>query len=135
MGVARTAPGADSSYRRPVGAFFVSETTYAYLKAGLEEALADLAALADEHGSAEVATAARELSKKLAEERFNAVVVGEFKRGKTTFVNALLGAEAHPAAVIPLTSIVTAVTWGEALRAEVRFLDGRRSRRRSSRGT
>lgn len=103
----------------------MSERTYAELKADLGEALADLAAISDERDSSEVAGAARELGKKLAEERFNAVVVGEFNRGKTTFVNALLGAEALPAAAIPLTSIVTAVTWGEAPRAEVRYRDGR----------
>lgn len=40
-----------------------------------------------------MARAARALDEKLAEERFNVVVVGEVKRGKTTFVNALLGAE------------------------------------------
>lgn len=74
----------------------MSERTYAELKADLGEALADLAAIADERDSSEVAGAARELGKKLAEERFNAVVVGEFKRGKTTFVNALLGRRRSP---------------------------------------
>lgn len=101
------------------------ERTYAELKADLQEVLADLAAIADERDSSEVARVASDLYKKVAEERFNAVVVGEFKRGKTTFVNALLGAEALPAAVIPLTSIVTAVAWGEVSRAEVRYRDGR----------
>ncbi len=57
--------------------------------------------------------------------RFTVVVVGEFKRGKTTFVNALLGANILPTAVVPLTSVVTLVQWGPSARAEVRFLDGR----------
>jgi len=45
-------------------------------------------AVAEERDSPAVAEAARDLAKKLAEERCNAVVVGEFNRGKTTFVNA-----------------------------------------------
>ncbi len=103
----------------------MGRATYADLKGDLEEALGALGDLAEERDSRAVADGARSLRKKLAEERFNAVVVGEFKRGKTTLVNALLGEEVLPAGVVPLTSVVTAVTWGEEPRAEVRYLDGR----------
>jgi hypothetical protein len=88
--------------------------------------LGDLADLADERESPAVGEAARALDKKLVENRFNLVVLGEFKRGKTTFVNALLGAEMLPAAVVPLTSIVTAVTHGEPARARIEYLRGLR---------
>ena len=103
----------------------MGERTYAEGRDQLREALAALADLGDERESPAVTDAARALDKKLVENRFNVVVFGEFKRGKTTFVNALLGADILPAAVVPLTSIVTAVTWGEEIRARVVFLDGR----------
>lgn len=103
----------------------MSDQTFARYKQRVAEALASLARSAEERDGAGTADAVRALEKKLADERFNVVVVGEFKRGKTTFVNALLGAEILPAAVVPLTSIVTAVTWGEEPRAEVLFTDGR----------
>jgi hypothetical protein len=103
----------------------MTEPTYADTRAELEAALRDLAKLGDERFLGSIAEGARSLLKKLAEELFNVVVVGEFKRGKTTFVNAVLGADVLPAAVVPQTSIVTAVTWGEEPRAEVSFLDGR----------
>ncbi len=103
----------------------MSETTYAEIRAELEDALRGLARRAEQRSGSGVAEGADALLKKLAEERFNVVVVGEFKRGKSTFVNALLGAELLPTAVVPLTSIVTAVTLGEEPRAEVSFLDGR----------
>ncbi len=103
----------------------MAEPTYAKTRTDLEDALRDLATLGEERSLLRVAEGARSLLKKLAEELFNVVVVGEFKRGKTTFVNALLGADVLPAAVVPLTSIVTAVTWGEEPRAEVSFLNGR----------
>src|SRR6266542_2592319 len=103
----------------------MAEAGYVETRGQLEDALRALTALADERFGPPIADGTRSLLKKLAEELFNVVVVGEFKRGKTTFVNALLGADVLPAAVIPLTSIVTAVTWGEQPRAEISFLDGR----------
>ncbi len=103
----------------------MGDTTYAEARAALDDALHRLATLAERRSSTEVAAGARHLAGKLAEERFTVVVAGEFKRGKTTFVNALLGAEVLPSAVVPLTSVVTAVTWGAEARAEVVFRDGR----------
>jgi hypothetical protein len=52
------------------------------------------------------------------------VVAGQFKRGKTTFVNALLGANALPTGVLPVTSVPTIIRHGPR-RAIVHFLDGR----------
>ncbi len=91
----------------------------------LEDLLAELAAFGRDRDGDRLPAAIAELETKLRENRFHTVVVGEFKRGKTTFVNALLGAPVLPTAVVPLTSIVTAVTWGPEPRAEIRFADGR----------
>jgi GTP-binding protein EngB required for normal cell division len=53
------------------------------------------------------------------------VVLGQFKRGKSTLINALLGADLLPTAVVPLTSIVTIIQRGPEPCAVVSFLDGR----------
>ncbi len=66
-----------------------------------------------------------ELREKIGTDLFNLVVVGQFKRGKTSVINALLGAEILPVAVVPLTSIATIMTYGETLRLKVYFNDGR----------
>ncbi|MDA8156739.1 MAG: dynamin family protein [Actinomycetota bacterium] len=66
-----------------------------------------------------------ELREKIGMDLFNLVVVGQFKRGKTSVINALLGAEILPVAVVPLTSIATIMTYGEALRLKVYFNNGR----------
>lgn len=58
---------------------------------------------------------------KLNENVFNLVVLGQFKRGKTTFINSLLGAELLPTAVVPLTSIVTVLSYGETVKITVVF--------------
>jgi GTP-binding protein EngB required for normal cell division len=66
-----------------------------------------------------------ELREKIRANAFNLVVVGQFKRGKTSLINALLGVDILPVAVVPLTSIVTIMTYGEALRIKVHFIDSR----------
>ena len=63
---------------------------------------------------------------KLETNSFYLAVLGQFKRGKTTFINALLGEEILPTGILPLTSIITLIRFGITKRAEVVFLDKRR---------
>lgn len=63
------------------------------------------------------------LNKKLVENVVNFVVLGQFKRGKSTFINALLGEKILPTGVIPLTSIITIVKYSDVLTAKVYFND------------
>lgn len=65
------------------------------------------------------------LRAKLAGRIFNLVVAGEFKRGKSSVVNALLGADVLPTGVVPLTSIVTILRHGDTPEGTVTFNDGR----------
>ena len=65
-----------------------------------------------------------EMKEKLAAESFNLVVVGQFKRGKTCLINALLGARILPVSVVPLTSVVTILVYGQTLGAKVYFKNG-----------
>ncbi len=76
-------------------------------------------------GNSRAAESLAEISQKIRENRFYLVVLGEFKRGKTTFINALLGEPLLPTAVVPLTSIVTMMRYGPEERVEVIFEDGR----------
>jgi GTPase SAR1 family protein len=66
-----------------------------------------------------------ELREKIENNVFNLVVLGQFKRGKTSLINSLLGAEILPTAVVPLTSIATILKYGEMLNIKVYFNDGR----------
>lgn len=52
------------------------------------------------------------------------VVVGEFKRGKSTFINALLGEEILPSDVLPTTATINRVVFGSLPSAVIRFKDG-----------
>ena len=63
----------------------------------------------------------RELFARLAEDRFNLVVVGRFSRGKTSLMNAVLGIDRLPTGIRPLTSVITTVTYGTQEKAVIHF--------------
>ncbi len=64
------------------------------------------------------------LQDRLMSGRFHLAVLGQFKRGKSTLLNALLGQEVLPTAVVPLTAIPTLVQYGPEVTLEVYFQDG-----------
>lgn len=66
---------------------------------------------------------ARGLFSRLAEDRFNLVVVGRFNRGKTSLMNAIIGTNRLPIGVIPLTSVINAVSYGTTERVILKFRD------------
>jgi GTPase Era involved in 16S rRNA processing len=53
----------------------------------------------------------RMLHRRLEQERLQLAVLGQFKRGKSTFINALLGDNLLPTGVIPLTAVATFIAW------------------------
>ena len=69
------------------------------------------------------AARAEELFNRLVSGDAAVAVIGQFKRGKSSVSNALLGEEILPVGIVPVTSIVTRVVYGES-GAEVRFLNG-----------
>ncbi|GFN31622.1 dynamin family protein [Paenibacillus xylaniclasticus] len=56
----------------------------------------------------ELSTAA----KRLQDDQFEVMVVGEFSNGKSTFINALLGTEILPTAITPCTALLTRIAYG-----------------------
>jgi small GTP-binding protein len=68
----------------------------------------------------------RELVRKLDEDRFHLVVVGEFNHGKTTFVNALLGEQVLPTGVTPTTATIHHIRWAAKPEATVVSASGER---------
>lgn len=66
-----------------------------------------------------------DLRARLAQQRLQLAVLGQFKRGKSSFVNALLGAPLLPFAVVPLTAIPTFIAWGADPMVRISFGAGR----------
>ena len=83
--------------------------------------LADLERLAREAGAVELAREAAAVAERLREGRFYVACVGQFKRGKSTLINALVGEPVLPAGVVPVTAAVTVVRFGARVAARVRF--------------
>lgn len=59
-------------------------------------------------------------------DKFSVAVVGEFKRGKSTFINALLRAEVLPTDVLPCSATINRVMYGLQKRAIIEYKDGRK---------
>ena len=66
----------------------------------------------------------QKIQNNLQEEKFRLVVLGQFKRGKSTFINALLGEAVLPTDVIPLTAVITEISYAPTVRGTVIFQDG-----------
>ena len=54
-------------------------------------------------------------------------ILGQFKAGKSSFINSLVGKPVLPVGVIPVTTVITRLQYGENEQAIVTFFDGTRS--------
>lgn len=64
-----------------------------------------------------------DIGHKVNNDTFKIQVVGDFKNGKSTFINALLGEDILPAYAVPCTAVINEVKYGEEKRAVLHFLD------------
>ncbi|MEM7716677.1 MAG: dynamin family protein, partial [Cyanobacteria bacterium P01_A01_bin.68] len=61
--------------------------------------------------------------RRLEVDSFSIAIVGEFKRGKSTFINAILGDEILPADVLPTTATLNKVAYGAEPFVKIIFKD------------
>src|SRR3990172_9123787 len=52
-------------------------------------------------------------------------ILGQFKAGKSSFLNSLIGKPLLPVGVIPVTTTITRLQYGKRERATIRYFDGR----------
>ena len=88
------------------------------------ESFLRIAALADELKDEQIKAEAFAASQRIAEGRFYVACVGQFKRGKSTLLNALIGKPLLPSGVTPVTTVPTILRFGERQRARVRLRSG-----------
>lgn len=67
-----------------------------------------------------------EILKRMANDNFNVAIVGEFKRGKSTVINALLGKNILPVDVLPTTATLNKITYNVTPFVTVEYKDGRK---------
>jgi len=71
-----------------------------------------LATFLQKHVGEREAEECRQWLVKLAEDRFTLAVAGQFKRGKSSLMNAIIGRDILPTGILPLTSVITVLKYG-----------------------
>jgi len=85
--------------------------------------LDDIARLARDLGDEGAVEDAIAISERASEGRYFVACVGQFKRGKSTLLNALVGSRVLPVGTLPVTSIPTVVRFGPQTEVRVRVVD------------
>lgn len=105
----------------PMGTFVDYKRVVLSLTADLKR----LRAFAKELALEETAQLIDEVLQRVEKDSFTVAVVGQFKRGKSTFINALLGVSVLPTDVLPCSATLNRISYGLAPRVLLRFKDGR----------
>jgi hypothetical protein len=87
--------------------------------------LADIAAIATSLDLPRVHDEALAVARRASEGQFYVACVGQFKRGKSTLIDALLDDPVLPSGIVPVTAVPTVVRFGEQRTARVRLLGER----------
>lgn len=104
-------------------------TSYLHEMAGaVDEAEEEGRTTSGELGLAAVQGDLGDVAVSLEQGVFRLLVLGDMKRGKSTFLNALLGENLLPRDVNPCTAVLTVLRYGEQTGVTVHFTDGREPR-------
>lgn len=95
----------------------------------LQAALENLAGMAKDLRLDWQAEQASKAIAMLQQEQFHMVVVGEFSRGKSTFVNALLGQLILPTSKSPTTAIISKIIYGDTPEFTLHYKNGQPPKR------
>lgn len=100
---------------------------------GYQEMIADLTGALENTGEimtqlqlSNQSEQAREAADRIKSHVFSVGIMGEFKRGKSTVINALLGEEIAPSDVVPASATLNRITYGLTPKATIVYKDGRR---------
>lgn len=99
-------------------------TNYNEKRARLQSILSSIRVVLSDFELANKAEAVKADIYRLNDEKFNLVVVGEFSRGKSTFVNALLGKRMLPVSKSPTTAVISKIVYGETSEYIVHYKTG-----------
>ena len=95
---------------------------YDRLKLDLASLLQRMMLLVDDEAEREEHRKCQYLLAQLVEDRFTLAVVGQFSRGKSSLMNAILGMDRLPVGIVPLTSVITKVSYGNPERVFIEFV-------------
>ncbi|MDR0987062.1 MAG: dynamin family protein [Ruminococcus sp.] len=101
-----------------------SYSAYKSTVADIVEELKKLREFADSLALEKTAESITDTLEKAVKEHFEVAVVGEFKRGKSTIINAILGEDVLPSDVLPATAALNRITYSSDPYVIVEFKDG-----------
>nr|WP_122013266.1 dynamin family protein [Maliibacterium massiliense] len=97
---------------------------YRQTVAEIRDDLTTLKGYSNQLGLKNTAQSVEEMLQKSAADSFDVAVVGEFRRGKSTLINALLGEAILPSDVLPTTATLNRVTYGITPYVKIDYKDG-----------
>lgn len=66
----------------------------------------------------------REIADRMVSRQYRVAVIGEFKKGKSSLINALLGTDLLPTDILPMTAAITHVIYGEIKKIVIKYKNG-----------
>lgn len=93
-------------------------------KIELINATDELIRLSENLQTADVQNGLQQCKEHMLNDAFSVVVVGQFSRGKSTFVNALLGQRILPTSKKPTTAVISKIAYSPEPQFTVHFKDG-----------
>src|SRR5687768_5443478 len=112
-----------SDHQHSSASYMESVSDYRRMIANMLEDARKLSEYADGMELTEVKVRLDEVTNRVENNFFSIAVVGEFKRGKSTLINALLGQEILPADVLPCSATLNRITYGLKPTVMVKFKD------------
>ncbi|WP_213422626.1 dynamin family protein [Bhargavaea massiliensis] len=97
---------------------------YTKRKSSLLEVLRSIKHSTKELGLIQTMKKINVMEEEVQHSKFNIVVVGEFSRGKSTFINAIMGEKVLPSKAMPTTATLNLLSFGEDKNVTVHFKDG-----------
>lgn len=99
----------------------IPNNNFQYILSQLKADLARLVELSRLFDAPHITNQLSELLERITGHSFTLAIVGEFKRGKSTFINALLGGQVLPADVAPTSATLNRITYGNSPSATIYF--------------
>lgn len=107
----------------------IGKNDFGYI--GYQEMIADITSALDSTGEvmnrlelSAQAEQAKTAASRIKSHIFSVGIMGEFKRGKSTVINALLGREIAPSDVVPASATLNRITYGLTPKATILYKDG-----------
>lgn len=66
----------------------------------------------------------KQIEEKIESKNYRIAVIGEFKRGKSSLINALIGADILPTDILPTTAVINKIIYGIHKKIRILFADG-----------